>query len=309
LGKIALFHPLDRSFLRVPGDSADRLARSGQADAAFSIAMLGARAHKQVPTGAALHFGQWLGWPDWLREGTSLTEPGPLPPTVSVADELTIIGNIIDNADTLALVERMLTAPRPVLGTTAALSLLHAPDLGLALGSLLRAMLARPPYARIAIEEHEDTVAIAFLQPWPMGPLFRFLAIVGVTLIYRAIESAHCNDLADMTLETQLYGLPEAQPLLSRLQCRIAPATGAERLCFPRAWQAAPNLHHDPMLWAVARCKLAALENQTGEPEAVAAVRLHRPNAGVRAAGAAAQAGRHASWSVEPHDRAPAGSP
>jgi AraC-like DNA-binding protein len=268
-----MFDSLDRSVLKASANGANGIARSGRSEAAFAISMLGAKAHKQVPTSSALYFGQWLGWPDWLRDGTSLIEPGPLPPMVSVADDLTIVGNIIDNTDYLALVERMLTAPLPVSGTAGTLSLVHAPDLGLALGSLVRAMIARNPYARIQYEEYEDTVAIAFLQPWPIGRLYRFMAIIGVALTYRAIELLHGNDLAAMTLETQWLACPEAQPLLSRFQCRIAPSTGAERLQFPRAWKATSNPNHDPMLWAVARTKLAALENEFGESEPVAAVR------------------------------------
>ena len=235
--------------------------------------MLGAKAHRQVPTATALHFGQWLGWPDWLRDGTSLTEQGPLPPTVSLADDLLIIGNIIDNADYLALVERMLTSPRPVMGTTGALSLMHAPDLGLALAALLRAIAAQNPFLLIALEERDDMVEIAFRPPWPMGPLFRFSASAGAALFYRAIESLHCNDLNQMVIETGLHDLPEAQHMLDGFQCRVAPSIGTERLRFPRAWLNTPNPHHDPMLWTVAQTKLAALVNETAEADEVAVVR------------------------------------
>lgn len=259
--------------MQVSGRSAFDLVRTGRADAEFAISMLGAKAQRQVPTATALHFGQWLDWPDWLRDGTSLTDPGPLPPTVSLADDLIIVGNIIDNADYLALVERMLTSPRPVMGTTGALSLLHAPDMGLALAALVRAMAAQNPFVLIRLEERDDVVEIAFLPPWPMGPLFRFSASAGAALIYRAVESLHCNDLAAMVLETRLHDVPEAQRMLAGFRCRLAPSTGAERLRFPRAWMATPNPHHDAMLWAVAQTKLAALVSETGEPDDVAAVR------------------------------------
>jgi AraC-like DNA-binding protein len=268
-----MFDPLDRRLLQVSAQSAFELVRTGRSDAEYSISMLGAQAQRMVPTATALHFGQWLDWPEWLRDGTSLTDPGPLPPTVSLADDLIIIGNIIDNADCFALVERMLTSPRPVMGTTGALSLLHAPDMGLALAALVRAMAAQNPFVLIELEERDDMVEIAFLPPWPMGPLFRFSASAGVALIYRAIESLHCNDLAAMVFETQLHDVPEAQTMLAGFRCRVAASTGAERLRFPRAWQNTPNPHHDAMLWAVAQTKLAALVSETGEPDEVAAVR------------------------------------
>lgn len=253
-----------------------RCATPGRADAEFAIAMLGPRARMAVPTETVMHFGQWLDWPDWLREGTSLTCRGPLPQTVPLSDGLIMFGNIIDNADELALVERMLTSPRPVMGSIAALQLLHAPDTGTALSSLIAAMATPNPWVLCTLEageEAEDMAAIAFRPPWPMGPLFRFTAIGGSALFYRAIEALHCNALDEMVLETRLAGVPEAQRLLSGFRCRVVPSSGVERLRFPRAWLATPNPHHDAMLWGVAQAKLAALVAETGEPGEVAIVR------------------------------------
>lgn len=268
-----MLDPRDASDLQSPTKPASWNARSGREDAEFAISMLGSKAQRQVPTGTAMHFGQWLGWPEWLRDGTSLKGEGQLPPMISLADDLLIIGNIIDNADYLALVERMLTSPRPVMGTTGALSLLHAPDLGLAVKSLVRAMAAQNPFVLIAIEECDDALEVIFHPPWPMGPLFRFSAVAGLTLIYRAIESLHANDLAAMTLQTALHGQRDAQQLLTAFRCRLEPAANGERLRFPQAWLATSNPHHDAMLWAVARTKLEALEAETGEAKEVAAVR------------------------------------
>jgi AraC-like DNA-binding protein len=270
-----MFDPSDRRLPQARADSANSLTRSGRIDADLAIRMLGAKANRQVPTATALHFGQWLGWPDWLRDGTSLTDPGPLPPTVSLADDLIIVGNIIDRSDSLALVKRMLTSPRPAMGTIGALTLMHAPDLGQALNLLVRAMTAQNPFIVVRLDEcdREDMVEVAFLPQWPMGPLFQFSAIVGLTLIYRAIESLHGNDLGAMTLETGLHGLPEVSGLLAEFGCRISPARKAECLRFPRNWLATANLHHDEMLWAVARTKIHALEDTIGEPAEVSAIR------------------------------------
>lgn len=268
-----MFDPLDWRSLQVTADTAFDFARTGRADAEFAISMLGAKAQKHVPTATALHFGQWLDWPDWLRDGTSLIEPGPLPPKVSMADDLIIIGNIIDNADCFALVERMLTSSRPVVGTTGALSLLHAPDLRLALASLVRAMAAQSPFMMIQFDERDDLLEIAFFAPWPMGPLFRFSMSAALAVIYRAVESLHCSDLGAMVIETHLHDLPAAQPMLARYACRVIPSSGGDRLRLPRAWLDTLNPHHDAMLWAVAQTKLSTLENETGEPDDVAVVR------------------------------------
>lgn len=259
--------------LEPAGESSLSNGCTGRADAEFAISMLGPKAAKLVPTATAMHFGQWLGWPDWLRDGTSLTGAGPLPPMVSLADDLIIIGNLIDNADSFALVERMLFSPRPVMGTTGVLALLHAPDLGMALQVLMRAMAAQNPFLIIRSDETAETAQISFQPPWPMGPLFRFAAIAGIALFYRAVESIEAGELAEMTLVTQLHDVPQARPLLARFQCRIEPGEGTEILRWPQRWTRSANPHHDPLLWSMAKTKMLELEHGSGDPETVTKLR------------------------------------
>ena len=235
--------------------------------------MLGSKSHMQVPTETVLHFGQWLGWPDWLRDGTTLTGSGPLPPTVPLGDGLIMIGNILDNSDYLALFERILTSPRPVMGSVAALQLLHAPDMGTALRSLVLAVATPNPWLLCWLTENEGTAEISVQPPWPMGPLFEFSALGGAPMFYRAIEAFHPDLLAEMVWETNFHDVPRAQRLLAGFRCRVAPSTGVERLRFPAAWLTTPNPHHDPMLWGVACAKLHALLIEIGEPGGVADIR------------------------------------
>lgn len=264
---------LDRRQLDFSVPAGAGSAGTGREDAKIAISILGATTQLEVPTATTLHFGQWLGWPDWLRDGTTLEGSGPLPRTVTLADDLIIIGNIIDNADCFALVERMLTTPRPVMGTTGVLSLLHAPDLGTALRTVVRAMAAQNPFLIIQLEEGESHIGVSLSPPWPMGPLFQFAALTGLALIYRAVEALSCSDAAEMVLETRLAEMPQAQTMLAHFNCSVEPTGAAERLRFPAAWQAIANPDYDPQLWAVAQTKIAALEAMTGESEDVARVR------------------------------------
>lgn len=235
--------------------------------------MLGARAQLQVPTATTLHFGQWLDWPDWLRNGTSLEGEGPLPRTLSLADDLIVIGNIIDNCDSLALVAKMLSAPRPVMGTAGTLSLLHAPDLGMALRTVVKAIATQNPFVLMTFEESEDHIGISLSPPWPMGPLFQFSALTALALVYRAVEALSFADPGEMLLETRLCDDPEAQHVLAGFACRKVRSDGPERLRFPSQWQSINNPDHDPLLWAVALSKIEALENSVSESDEVARVR------------------------------------
>jgi AraC-like DNA-binding protein len=268
-----MFDQGDRRPFAVSVEAAFGPGRTGREDATLAIGMLGPAAAKLVPTATAMHFGRWLGWPEWLREGTSLTCSGPLPAKISLADDLVIIGNIIDQGHGFALIERMLSAPRPVMGTTGALSLLHAPDAGLAITSILRAMAAQNSFLDIRID-HADDETLVIIQPaLPMGPLFRFAAIAGLALVFRALDSMEVGDHTAITLETGLTEVPQAQGLLDKFGCTIEPSAGRECLRFPKSWETTSNLHHDPMVWAMAQMRLAELVNDVGGPDIVRAVR------------------------------------
>lgn len=235
--------------------------------------MLGTRARVKVQTATTLHFGQWLNWPDWLRNGTSLTCDGPLPRTVSLADDLIILGNIIDHCDAFALIGKMLAAPRPVMGTAGTLSLLHAPDLGQALRIVVKAIATQNPFVRMTFEESKEHIGISLSPPWPMGPLFQFSALTALALVYRAVEALSFADPAEMLIETRLCCDPAAQDVLSGFACRKVHSDEAERLRFPSRWQSIQNPDHDPLLWAVAQSRIAALESSVGESDEVARIR------------------------------------
>lgn len=235
--------------------------------------MLGAKAQFEVSAATTLHFGQWLGWPDWLRDGTSLQGSGQLPRMLTLADDLIIIGNIIDNADVRALLDRMLTVPRPVMGITGMLSLLHAPDLGSALRMVVRGMAAQSPHLMISLDETPEYCAIGFKPAWPMGPMFDFSVLTAFALLYRSLEALSFADPGEMALESSFNDKIGINPWLPRFRCRVEKTKELERLCFPTSWQSIANPDYDPLLWAVAQTKIASLEQLFGEPEDVARIR------------------------------------
>jgi AraC-like DNA-binding protein len=257
-----------------PSSEADfAMERTGRADAEFAISMLGERARKRVLTAPLTQFAHWLGWPDELFEGTTITGRGALPATISLADALVFVGNVIDRADSFALVERLLFSQRPVLGTSWVLALLHAPNLGLAMQLLVRATAAQNPFMIICHDEAEETSQVSFKPAWPMGPLFRFVAIGAIALVYRAVESIEAGNPTEMTLVTRLHDVPQAQSLLARFRCRIEPGKDMEILRWPQHWSLMPNPYHDPLLWTMAQSKMLEIEPDTSDLETIHRVR------------------------------------
>lgn len=235
------------------------------ADAEIAVAMMGARAATRVPTATLLHIGEWLGWPEWLRDGTSLAgESGPLPAMLSRADDVRIMANIVDNADVFALVEAMLTRPRPALSLAGELAVLHGPDLDSSIRLVARGLAARNLWAVLDFSERGEQVEIGLRSAFPMGDLFGAFTLCALTLLQRSVVAYRRDALEGMCMATQLHDLPQAQAALAAFRCPIEPAAGAEALRFPKAWLHQGNPHHDPLVWDVAKAKIAALENEAG---------------------------------------------
>ncbi|WP_143736988.1 helix-turn-helix domain-containing protein [Erythrobacter tepidarius] len=227
--------------------------------------MMGTRAATRVPTATLLHIGQWLGWPEWLREGTSLAgTSGPLPAMISRADDVRIMGNIVENADIFAIVAAILTHPRPALSLAGELAVLHGPDLGSAIMLIARGLALRNLWICLEVREDEAQVEIAIRPALPMGDLFGAFAICALAKLQRSIAVYRGDALEGLRIATQLHDLPQAQGALATFGCPVVPARGAEVLRFPKAWTQQLNPHHDPLVWDVAKAKITRLANDAG---------------------------------------------
>lgn len=263
-------HRADKQAWEVCGGESPATGRSARADAEFAIGMMGPRSATRVPTATLLHLGEWLGWPDWLRDGTSLAgTSGVLPAMVSRADDIRIMANIVDNTDVFALVEGMLTRPRPALSLAGELAVLHGPRLGDSIRMVARGLAARNLWVLMDIAERGDDFEITLRPAWPAGDLFRCFAPSALTLLQRTVVAYRGDRLDGMRVATQWHDLPEAQRALAAFRCTIEPATTGEALRFPRAWLDAVNPYFDPLVWDVAKAKLEALENETAGAEAL----------------------------------------
>ena len=244
-------------------------AHPAREDAQFAIAMMGARAATRIPTATLQHLGEWLGWPGWLCAGTSLAgRNGPLPAMLSRADDILIMANIVENADIFALVEAMLTRPRPALSLAGELAVMHGPNLGSSINMVARGLAARNLWVGVDTREHAGEFEIALRPAWPMGALFDSFALSALTLLQRSIVAYRGEQLAGMCIMTHQHDHPEARAALAAFRCRIEPAGEADALRFPRSWLDQANPHFDPLVWDVACAKLAALENEVLATEA-----------------------------------------
>ena len=236
---------------------------SARDDAALAILMMGASAADRIPAASMLHIGEWLGWPAWLREGTSLAgEEGPLPPMLTRADDIMMMANIIDRSDAFALIEDMLVKPRSALSLIGELAVLHGPDLGSSFDLVVRGLALRNIWVRIEAAVQGEDYVIAVRPVWPMAVLFSPFALCALALLQRAIVSYRGDRLEGMRVATQHRGEPEAAAALAAFRCPVDFSSDGEMLRLPVAWLADQNPHYDPLVWDVAKAKFAAIEHE-----------------------------------------------
>lgn len=263
-------HPLNQALQRNTEWDFGAPAGAARRDAECAAAIMGARAAVRVPTGTLLHIGEWLDWPVWLREGTSLSGAGgPLPAMISRADDVRIMANIVEKADVFAIAEMMLTRPRPALSLAGELAVLHGPDLGSSIMLVVRSFASRNLWVRLEVGERDDLFEVALRPAFPMGDLFIAFALCALALLQRSVVAYRGDRLEGMRVATRMHDVSRAQRALAAFNCPIEPAAGAEALRFPMAWLHEFNPHHDPLVWDVAQAKITALENEAGSVEAV----------------------------------------
>ena len=63
--------------------------------AQFLIQILGPESRQSVAAGATAQFAEWLGWPNWLMHGTSLSADAKLPERILLADDLEAVEDVV----------------------------------------------------------------------------------------------------------------------------------------------------------------------------------------------------------------------
>lgn len=241
-------------------------------DAEIAIETLGTSANVSIATGSTMYFGAWLGWPEWLRDGTSLKCSGPLPKTMTVRDDLLIIANILDHQGEQKILGRVLYDVRQPVGPLASLALANAPDLGQALAVMARLTNVLRPYFQASLDIQG---AITRFQVEQRLPASRLADMISLTILFVScrLVASYIGELDDgMTLNcgpaTEFIDTVDA-----RFACRASDGEGAAYIELPSSWLPASNDLGDESLWTLALEQIAQAERQRSEPEVVGRLR------------------------------------
>lgn len=249
------------------------LRTSYREDARVAARRLGPVSETLVPTSATMHFGAWLGWPDWLRQGTSLGCSGPLPAHITAADDLTIIANVLEHEGPAKILRRTLSDIRFPVGPLAALAFANSPTLGHALNAFARLTNVHRDYFEAEVGEDDRKLTLALHRALPPSDLAHVAAAIILTLAYRLVASYSFRIEKTVEIRCTLPRDRCEEDYWTAFECVITAGTETNELSVETPLAATPNVLADPGLWHLALEQIADLERQKRCPDAVGVVR------------------------------------
>jgi AraC-like DNA-binding protein len=219
-----------------------------------ALAAMGELADRKVALGALAHFGAWLGWPDWMRDGTShAAGHGPLPPELSVRDDLIIVGNLVDHVDMIDMVEAVMRSGQLAGSNLGRLASFSGPTLGECFDLLGKALRLGSPYLASGLDVVGEAATATLAARWPLGAVEDFAGLCWMSHCHQTIAASRPMALGQVELFITLPAGPRSSQLQTVFGCPITPGAPRNAIRFPAAWLGGANPGHDPMVWALAR--------------------------------------------------------
>lgn len=256
-------------------DAPLKAPRSHREEALQAIQALGARANMRVPLGAISQFDQWLDRPSWLRAGTSHDEEGPLPRLHSLADDIIMTANILENADSEALLERVLKVKNLFVGPIGELIAHNAPSLGASLSVMQNSINLWNPHLTLSYVTKGNRAVVAIMANVSMPRLLDFAAALGLITVLQRIESLVSDEPGRVELALS-HPSPKLGAIIQAGLCEhVTVGQSSNELSFPVGWTKISNPNRDPGLWLLAQELLAEADRRSNDDEAVMGTRRY----------------------------------
>jgi AraC-like DNA-binding protein len=258
--------PMTNPFAPGPGAA----VREAQA----AIRALGPLARAQVGPSTHDWFGRWLAWPEWLFAGTGIRPTtSALPARISVADDLMMAANIIDNDAAPGLLERIALGHMPSVGPVSMMAQIHSPTLGDYVRFLPRSINGNTLYVNFQLYEHPDSCSLVLDSQVVGGSLRSFVGLLAALVSGRTFEACIAGQEQRALIETDWPFASGGEAIAQRMPIPIKWAADVNRLTFPADWMAIRNPWADEGLWLLAQERLRALELARGAEMQVAELR------------------------------------
>lgn len=241
---------------------------SARNDAAVAIAKLGLNAQRCVAPLMLNHVGQWLDWPIWFAQGTSLGSAASLPDRITVADDLILTANLVDHGYASSMLKKIGDNIRFASGPASLAGFTNAPTLAEALDMYCRSLKASNPHLDPHVSIESGTFVFTLDSLLPPGRLLDFLTIAGFIVACRCVESFVPQSSQEMNVNLPLRPSTELENVLIRIPGALKFGSTAFFVTGNAAWLQKENPDHDPAFWLLALERIAAAERQ-GEGAAI----------------------------------------
>lgn len=233
---------------------------SARKDADVAIAALGMTATRLVAPVALHHLGQWLDWPDWFMEGTSLPNNRTLPDRITAADDLIMTANLVDHGYFVPVLrkfaENMMFTGRP----SSMIGLSNAPSLSDALCLYCRSLNLNNPHldAHFSIERGAFVLAIDAVLPG--GRLLDFTVTAAFMAAACHIGAFIPSADKEIVIDLMLQKTAELEEIARRIPGSVRFGSTGYRVCGNAAWLQSRNRDHDDAFWLLALERIAEAE-------------------------------------------------
>lgn len=247
-----------------------------------ALADLGELAKARVAVGVFNRCGNALDWPRWMLEGTSDECRPPLPEKLRLADDLTIMANLLDRFGAAPMLSSMLYDVETLFGRRYLEIIAAAPDFITLLHFLIKAVNVQNPHASAAITVQGENARVAITALPALGPLGAFIeqAWAGAMMRSMSLFSPRLRRVAlgpDFWPTLMLRGADDATlDAVRALGCvHVAATDGPTMFLVPAGAPVTGNATHDPEVWGGVEAQLRKKWIDDTSMMSIGSLRLH----------------------------------
>lgn len=269
--------PLNLSEIAAASDEATEIydisPRSALDDARHLIKVLGPDARRTVATGATSQFGEWLGWPDWFKQNTTVESELGLPAHISLADDLILIANIVDHGKSRQILSRLTDDFRIPGAPITVPALYNAPTLLDALEFFVRTAAFGSPFLKVDFRRDDEKFSINIGSDLPRGEMRDFCASAMLSIAYRFVSFFVIDDVDDIKLSMEPSKSNSTTSVFEKLPCQILLNANFYALYGKAHWLRLENSRTDKAFWNFALERMSVAEREGNKSDLVRRIR------------------------------------
>lgn len=241
--------------------------------AQFLIQTLGPESRQSVAAGATAQFAEWLGWPNWLMHGTSLSGETKLPERIVLADDLIMIANIVDHNKGAEILAR-LTADFRIPGAPITVpALYNAPTLLDALKFFVRTAAFGSPFLNVDFRQEPARFSIFIGSEIPKGQFRDFCASAMLSIAYRFVSFFVVEEVQRIEIDIEAPNKSDLAAPLRKLPGQFSFDADCYALHGQSHWLHIGNGRTDAAFWNFALERMTVAEREGNKSDIVKRIR------------------------------------